>query len=78
MARLVGGKLEPPLGTRAWQDTRVEWPTDGRARLLEDAYTGNAIRTEGRRNPEALNVGDLLQVLPLAVFTTNVSRQVGD
>jgi (1->4)-alpha-D-glucan 1-alpha-D-glucosylmutase len=74
MARLVGGHVEAPLGKRAWQDTRIGWPTDGRARVLEDAFTGRTLRVEARRNPKPLPVGDLLQVLPLSLLTVRDVR----
>jgi (1->4)-alpha-D-glucan 1-alpha-D-glucosylmutase len=77
MARLVGGQLEVPLGTRSWQDTRIEWPVDGRERVFEDAYTGRRTRIDARRMRKSLAVGDLLQVLPVALLTTDAALPAG-
>lgn len=68
------GNLQPPLGTRIWQETRVLLP-DGAARSLRDILSGLTFVAPAAPSANVLMVGQALSVLPCALLLADGSPE---
>jgi (1->4)-alpha-D-glucan 1-alpha-D-glucosylmutase len=78
MGRLTGGRLEPPLDTGVWGDTRINFPKSGRSHELVDAFASRTVRVDARRSATSMGVGELLDQMPIALLVSGVSESQRD
>jgi len=65
---LGGANRRPPLGARAWRDSRVWLPANDRGGKLLDVFTGVAVTTSREDGRHGLYLADALAALPVALL----------